>query len=197
MRKYLFAFWVVLLLGAWAYHEGPGQDRMALDDIDALLCEAHDAVGREQWGDVVTKYEEALQALPDEQRAAAYRVRLELAKARMHASQLPKARADLAELVHDLQEDERAAPELRSEARAALAGSQYYMTWLMRLEGEPREIWEPEIEGARQGYRWLAEEAQERADQSAAQRFTSDVESAVRLARMELTDLQGLPLPSQ
>ena len=193
MRKYLLAVWVVLLLGAWAYHEGPGQDRLKLDDIDTQLCEAHDAVGQEQWGEVVEKYAAALDRLPEDQRAAAYRVRLELAKARMQASQLPKAREELAELVQDLQSDKAADPALPREARAALASSQYYMTWLMRLEGQPEEVWGPEIEAARQTYRLLAEGA----SGGAKEKHTKDLEAAVRLARMDLGELQGLPLPSQ
>ena len=156
-----------------------------------------DAVRAEQWGPAIEKYEAAIKRLSKDQRAASYRGRLELAKARMHASQLPKARADLDELVAELRRDESADAELQREARAALASAQYYMTWLLRLEGEARERWEPEIESARQGYRWLAEDAQVRRDDDAAERFAADVESAVRLARLELTDLQGLPLPSQ
>ena len=43
--------------------------------------------------------------------------------------------------------------------------SQYYMTWLMRLEGLSADEWEPEIESARQTYRLLAEQAEAAGDQ--------------------------------
>ncbi|MCA9215380.1 MAG: hypothetical protein KDB27_20085, partial [Planctomycetales bacterium] len=81
-----------------------------------------------------------------------------------------------------------------NEARAALANSQYYRTWLMKLEGLPEETWKPEIESARQTYRLLAESV---ADAELEKRFKEDLESTIRLARMDASDLQGLPLPSQ
>ena len=34
-------------------------------------------------------------------------------------------------------------------------------------------------------------------DEAAAQEYQEDLESAIRLARMDLAELQGLPLPSQ
>jgi hypothetical protein len=64
------------------------------------------------------------------------------------------------------------------------------MTWLMRLEGLPQEEWEPEIESARQHFRQLAEKGT-----GGKERYQEKLESAIRLARMDLTDLQGQPLP--
>ena len=49
---------------------------------------------------------------------------------------------------------------LLADARGALANAQYYTTWLMRLEGLPREEWQPEIEASRQNYKLLAERAE-------------------------------------
>jgi hypothetical protein len=67
----------------------------------------------------------------------------------------------------------------------------------MRLEGYQREDWEPEIEAARQNFSLLAEQAEAGGDAAGARRHEEDLESAVRLARMDLAELQGLPLPSQ
>lgn len=83
------------------------------------------------------------------------------------------------------------------EAREGLANAQYYYTWLMRLEGYPREEWEPEVEVARQSYRLLAERASTRGDEAAARTHMEDLESSIKLARLDLEELQGLPLPSQ
>ena len=71
------------------------------------------------------------------------------------------------------------------------------MTWLMRLEGQPRDTWEPEVESARQTYRLLAEQSQKRGDAAAFEKNREDLESAIRLARLDLSALQGLPLPNQ
>jgi hypothetical protein len=67
----------------------------------------------------------------------------------------------------------------------------------MRLEGAPREEWEPEIEASRQNYKLLAEDPAARGDEKLAKLSCENLESAIRLERMSLTDLQGLPLPSQ
>ena len=197
MNKALLGVWLALPLGAWAYHEGPGQDQMTLDEVDRLVGEAYAAVALEEWGEAVAKYDLALAELPEEQVGAARRLRLERNKARMLSAQLPAAHADLQSLVGEMLKDESADQKLLDESRAALASSQYYLTWLMRLEGLPEEKWEPEIEAARQTYRLLAERAAKSGDEKALGKHKEDLESAIRLARMELTDLQGLPLPSQ
>src|SRR4029453_14490601 len=104
----------------------------------------------------------------------------------------PTAHQELKTLVDELKADPKASPQLLSDARSALANSQYYMTWLMRLEGQPRDRWEPEIESARQTYRLLAEQSVAVGNESSARKHREDLESAVRLARMDLSDLQGL-----
>ena len=113
------------------------------------------------------------------------------------ASELPAASQDLKSLVDEMVEDPQADPNMLAEARSALANSQYYRTWLMRLEGQPKEAWEPEIESARQIYKMLVAEADKSFDQESRKKNQEDLESAIRLARMDLKDLQGLPLPSQ
>ena len=68
------------------------------------------------------------------------------------------------------------------------------MTWLMRLEGQTREKWAPEITAALQTFRLLAQQGE---DPEFISLRKEDLESAVRLARMDIGELQGLPLPSQ
>ena len=67
----------------------------------------------------------------------------------------------------------------------------------MRLEGLPITEWEPEIESARQNYRMLAENAQSAGKSDQAKKQRENLEAAIRLARLDLSDLQGLPLPNQ
>ena len=138
----------------------------------------------------------ALLLLPDDATHLRRDLRIERAKCRMFTSELPQANGELAELVRELGED-GADPEQLARARDAYANSQYYLTWLMRLEGAGRADWEPHVESARQTYRLLAEDAEARGDAAATARHTEDLEAAIRLARMELSELQGLPLPSQ
>jgi hypothetical protein len=93
-----------------------------------------------------------------------------------------------------MQADKDTDPVVLADARQALARSQFYMTWLMRLEGLDREQWEPEIEAARQNWRLLAEQAK---DDKVAVQHRTDLEAAIKLERMEIEDLQGLPLPGE
>ena len=197
MRGILLAIWILVPVLASAYHYGPGQQRLALDDLQALLTAARTHVEKGQHARAEELFAEALAKMPAGREAETRRVRVERAKSLLLAEQLPKAYDELALLVPKLENDSQADPALLADAREALAGAKYYMTWLMRLEGDPRTEWEPEIEGARQTYRLLAEEARARGDEPGAKKHEEDLEAAIRLARLDLSELQALPLPSQ
>ncbi|MBT4864463.1 MAG: hypothetical protein HON53_04975 [Planctomycetaceae bacterium] len=197
MRKLVLLVWLMLPVLVGAYHFGPGQQRMLLDDVSTVLAQADERVAAEDWPSAVKKYEEALALLPAERVHEAQRIRLERAKAQMFDKKLPTAHQDLTSLVDELKQSENVDEQLLFEARSALSNSQYYMTWLMRLEGQPRERWEREIEASRQTYRLLAEQSERSGDAEGAKKSREDLESAIRLARMDLGELQGLPLPSQ
>jgi hypothetical protein len=194
MKTLLITLWCLLPIGLAAFHFGPGQDLLKFDDTEAQLAQAREAVANEEWGEAVETYQDALAKLPRQEKQLAYQIRLETAKAMMLNKQLPTARQDLAKLVTDLDNDEAAPQELRDAARSALANARYYMTYLMKLEGLPDTAWEPEIEAARQEYKLLATSA---ANSELAKRSADDLESAIRLARMDPAELYGLPIPSQ
>ena len=192
MRALFVAGWLMVPIGFGFWHFGPGQDRVKLDTAAELLRTAQKHAAAEEWAEAVAAYEKVLELLPEGQAEQRQRIRLEKAKAQMLCSQLPAAHDDLKALVEELQ-DGSADKELLADARSTLAQSQFYMTWLMRLEGQPEDVWGPEIEAARQTYRLLAEGS----TGAAKEKHTKDLEAAVRLARMDLGELQGLPLPSQ
>ena len=195
MRPYLLMAWFLLPVAGLAYHYGPGQQRLSMDEVSTLVAQADRLAAEEAWEDALAKYESALAKLPEDREVEGRRIRLQLAKVRMMASGLPQAHADLIELVDELRQDSGDA-RLLAEAEDALAQARYYLTWLMRLEGQPESTWKPEIEAARELYRHLAEQARDAGDSSAT-KYEQDLEAAIRLARMDLEDLQGLPLPSQ
>lgn len=198
IRILLLTAWLLLgVAAAVAHWFGPGVEGRKLDAAAAHVRAAEAAAAEKDYAGAVEKYQEALKALPEGRAAESRKIRLEKAKAQMLARQLPEAAGDLRSLVDELSADSAADPKLLADARAAQANSQYYMTWLMRLEGMSRDEWEPEVESARQTFKLLAEDAEKRGDAAAAAKFREDLESSVRLARMELSDLQGLPLPSQ
>jgi hypothetical protein len=197
MRILFVVGWLLVPVAVGLWHYGPGQERVQLDGAAEILARADQCVAAQDWPEAVRQYDEALRLLPAGKVAERRRIRLEKCKAQMLASQLPAAHADLKTLVEELQGDGGAPADMLAEARSALAQAQYYMTWLMRLEGQPRELWEPEIEASRQTYRLREEQAEARGEATAVKKNREDLESAVRLARMDLSELQGLPLPSQ
>ncbi len=209
MKRFALALWLLLPVGGLGYHFGPGQDRLRLDDAarlsDAAYTAAQEArftaesrgddAARPLWAKAEAAFAETLAAMPQDCVHDARVLRLERAKAQLNASKLPAAREALLQLVRELEKD-GSDKALLADARDTLGNAQYFTTWLMRLEGEPRDVWETEIEGARQNFRMLAERAEQEGRTDAAAQATESLESALRLARMDLTELQGLPLPS-
>ena len=189
--------WLIVPVGALAYHFGPGQAKLQLDSVASLLDSARADVASERWGDAQATFEQALGRTPEDQTQLRRELRLEICKAQMMNRQLPSAHESLLSLMEEADADPKTPKIYSQQVRSALASSQYYMTWLLRLEGQPRERWEPEIEAARQNYTLLAEQAAESGDAGQLKIHKEDIESAVRLARMDIGELQGLPLPSQ
>ncbi|MGL4422042.1 MAG: hypothetical protein ACRCZF_15345 [Gemmataceae bacterium] len=197
MRYLLLAGWLMLVPVAYALHMGPGQKQKALDIAATHIAKAEQSVTANDYAAAVEAYDAALSSIPPERTHEVRHLRIERAKAQMLAKKLPEAREEMAMLVDELQTDPKADPKQLDAARSVMANSHYYTTWLMRLEGLSRDEWEPEIESARQSYKLLADDAARRGDQLALNTHQHDLESAIRLARMDLGELQGLPLPSQ
>jgi hypothetical protein len=197
MKILVLTFWCLLPLGLCAYHYGPGRDRMALDQTASILADAAGKVAAGEWPEAIAQYENALAILPKSHVAEARQIRLELAKARMESGGLPEARTELAELSDELAQDQQADARLIESTTAALASARYFMTYLMKLEGLPDSEWEPEIEAARQERKRLVQLATARGDSEAASRHADDLESVIRLARMEPEELYGLAIPKQ
>jgi hypothetical protein len=197
MRIVIAVGWLIVPVLAYAWHSGPGQQYKQLDATAAHSALAQKALADKNYSVAAEKFDEALKSLPEGRIAESRRIRLERDKAMMMAKKLPEANADLNDLVTELEGDKSTDAKLIADAKAALANSQYYVTWLMRLRGYGQDAWEPEIEASRQTYRWLAESAEAAGDGAQAKKWQEDCESAIRLARMDLGELQGLPLPSQ
>ena len=196
MRGILLSAWLLIPALLGAYHYGPGQARMKLDATQDSLP-ARQCVAQEDYSAAVEHFDDALSQLPDGHLAEERRIRIERAKAQMLSRQLPAAYDELVALVPQLQEDDKTDAKLVADGEAALASAKYYLTWLMRLEGKPCAEWEPEIDGSRQLYRMLAEKVRDKKSETQLREREEDLEAAVRLARLDLSELQALPLPSQ
>lgn len=197
MRNILIAGWLLLPAGAWAYHEGPGQQKQMLDAVDVELAKARKAARAEEWATAARHFDAALAEMPDLDTPAlertAMRLRVSSAKAKLQGQLLLEAREELGGLVDELEAAEVPDEELLAEAKEGYANAQYYYAYLLRLQGLTREEWEPEINIARQNFGHLAKHGLRSMDDEQL----VNVEAAIQLHRLDLDDLQGLPLPSQ
>ncbi len=189
--------WMLLPLGALAWHFGPGVDGRARDRAAAAVARAEQALAADDCHAAVSAYSAALESLPAGDVAVARRLRIERGKARIAASDLAEASRDLGSLVDELEGDPTADRALVDDAQDALATSDFFVAWLKRLEGYGRDDWEPHTESARQTWRRLAEQAEADGDATSREGHEHNLEAVVRLARMEPDELQGLPIPKE
>ncbi len=196
MRVLTLIAWLMIPVLVFAYHFGPGQERLRLDEAARILAEADHFAAEQQWAQAAASYEEALKVLPVERRAESMRIRLEKDKALMLAKQLPAAHEDLKSLVEELGDDKNADPRLLENATSALANSRYYLTWLMRWKDWAR----------RRGNRRSKPPGKNTAtwpSKLTASAMQLPPTSTAKISnrrfgwRMDLGELQGLPLPSQ
>ena len=184
-----------------AYHYGPGQDKLRTDELSQISDAINHYTDQQDWNRVIELADKAAEFLPENSQHLSRQLRLTKAHAQMFSKQLPEANATLMALVDEMEDDTAADTAQLDSARSALANSQYYMTWLMRLEGTDRTEWEPFIESSRQQYKLLAENGSPdtlpEITKEAALEHLKNLEATIRLARLDLGDLQGLPLPSQ
>ena len=198
-RKWWIAIWLCLPVFALAFHFGPGQNLVLREQVAALQTRGVSLLEEENHEEALSVLDEALELASSESelRSEARRTQLAQAKAKMELKQLPDAFGELQSLFDEISSDKTEDLAFVNDVRATLAQSQFYMTWLYRLEGIDRQEWEPVIESSRQHYRFLTTQSQSNGNIAEATKQKENLESAIRLARMDISELQGLPLPSQ
>ena len=190
-RTALIAGWCVVLLGLLGLHFGPGQRAVSAQRIDAQSNAALAAEQMEDWGLAVEKWTEALSQTEANAHDERARLALRLQMARVMKGELPEALEATAAL-HDEVLEQDVTPETEEKVRAQLAAMHYWAAWLMRLEGATAEEWEPVADMARMHFRKLAE-----SDSGDADEHKKNLESVIRLQRMDLSELRGMPLPKE
>ena len=194
MRKsILLCCWLLTPVALLAFHYGPGQLWTARDDAARHIAQAAQMELSENWAGAMAAYGEALTKLPAADQAERWKVRIAHAKARMHSGELVEAIGDLDGLLTEMQKNSASAT-LIENVRAELGTAEYYAAWLMRLEGASTEEWTVEVENARQQFRLLAEEKL-KTSPAAAKGYQENLEATIRLARMDMSELQAMPLP--
>jgi hypothetical protein len=177
-KKILMGIWLLIPVLLLAYHYGPGQSRLALDRAASKIAEARAREAKEDWQGAFQAWSDALTETPQSQTGPRFQLRLAQARTRMYTGELPEAIEDMQSLLTDIQRG-HANRELEREVRRT-------------LESAPAEEWLLPVEEARQHFRLLAEETQ---DPRAVVNYKKNLEATIRLERMDLSELQGLPLP--
>ena len=195
MKKNLLIFlWVLAPVALLAYHYGPGQAGLAREEAKASIQAAMDFKAKEQWPQAIDAYNEALAALPQNETAKRHQLQLARANARIYVGELPEA---MLEMEHLLDETVKGSDnDLQNKVRSSLASAQYYTGWLMRLELAEKKEWMEPLEKARQNFRLLAEQT-DKTGVEASEDHQKNLEAVVRLARMDLSEVQALPLPKK
>ena len=195
MKKNLLIFlWALAPVALLAYHFGPGQAGLAREEAKTSIQSALDFEAGKQWQQAIDSYNDALAALPDSETAKRHQLQLAGANARIYVGELPEA---MLSMEHLLDETAKGSDkELESKVRSSLASAQYYTGWLMRLELAEKEEWKEPLEKARQNFRLLAEQT-DKTDAKASEDHQKNLEAVVRLARMDLSEVQALPLPKK
>lgn len=215
MKKYLVLLWLLLPLPVLVLHFGRGQQWLARDKAYAFVKQAEAAEQREDWQQADQNYRDAAKCLTTESRDL--KLRLELAQVRTRF-RLGDAVAAIDSADKLLDDPSMAAmpADFQRESRELAGRIHYYAGWVMRLEGAKRELWMEEAELARQNFRLLAEQDTSSNTQSAAPGTTKvsnqgtapgaegssvkqqeNLESAVQLQRLSLTELMARPLPKE
>src|SRR5712671_5201109 len=195
-KRLLWAVWGLAPVAVLAFHMAPGQVLMARDIAGDHLSRARNAEKAEDWAAAADEYALAKTALPADARVEKAKLSISEARARIQAGDLLEGAQSLERIIEE--ERNAASPDaaVLEQARQELGTARYFSAWLMRLEGAAPDEWKPESEAARQQFRLLAEEAGKGSEGAArAEDYMKNLEEVIRLEQMDLSELQGLPLP--
>ncbi len=197
MRKYLVLAWLLLPLPVLVFHFGRrGQEWLARDIAHDLIHEAKQAEARGDWKAADGKYSEADKVVG----ASDPSLKLRLDLARVQTRYRMGDAVPAIDAVDHLLEDAALATmpqDFQREVRELSGRIHYYAAWVMRLEGADRELWMEEADRSRQSYRLLAEGSPADTPSTKVRSEREDLEAAVQLQRLSLTELMARPLPQE
>jgi len=196
MNRWFLLSWLLLPLPLLVWHYGPGQKWLARDQAHVLVTRAQQAEARGNWQEADSLYREASAKAGSADPRLKARFELALVRTRYRMGSAVEA-LDMADRMLADPKFHEQPEEFQREARELAGRIHYYAAWVMRLEGAQRELWMEEAELARQNFRMLAEDglAALRTNDSHLQQ--TNLETAVRLQRMSLTELMARPLPEE
>ena len=138
MRTLILMAWLLVPLAAVAYHYGPGQRQLCVDDVGRLLKQAQSLAEAGHQPEAIAAYRQALDLMPDELLPQQRRARLEMARLQMTSQMLPEAYLELIALVDELRENPDPDPKFMRDADAALANGPVLSDLAATPGGGPR-----------------------------------------------------------
>jgi hypothetical protein len=195
-RKLFFTLWILAPVAGIALHYGPGQRGVAMDQVVAEIRSAEQLLKSEDYNGAEEAYGRALAAAAQSKPDLRANLQVLKAQARILDGETPEAIGDLqAALV--AAGAEGASKEATDQLRAQLSTAHYYAAWLVRLENVSEEEWKVQCDLARQGFRYLSEQASSSETKALAEGYQKNLENSIRLAQLDQNDLKALPLPKQ
>jgi hypothetical protein len=196
MKKYFLLLWLLLPLPVVVMHFGRGQQWLANDKAYAFVKQAELAEKKEDWQQADQLYGAAAKCVTTESRDLKLRLELSQVRTRFRMGDAMAA-IDGADKLLDDPAMTSMPPEFQRESRELASRIHYYAGWVMRLEGAKRELWMEEAELSRQNFRLLAEQSSADGAKEYSQKQQENLESAVQLQRLSLTELMARPLPKE
>ena len=196
MKKYLVLLWLLLPLPVVVLHFGRGQQWLARDKAHAFVTKARIAEEKEDWQQADQLYSAAVKCVASDSSDLKMRLGLAQVRTRFRMGDAMGA-IDGADKLLDDAAMATMPKDFQRESRELAGRIHYYAGWVMRLEGAGRELWMEEAELARQNFRLLAEQSAARGSNSDSVKQQENLESAVQLQRLSLTELMARPLPKE
>ncbi len=193
LRKIAMLAWFAAPLLVISWHYGPGQSALARDLAASHVSVARTAAAQADYAAASDAFTAALAGLPPDD-PARLPIELEQAMASAASGELLQGMDQMSDVIKRLNERGEGNGELARATRSELGEAHYHAAWLMRLEGASTDEWTAEVDEARQHFRLLAETT---SDPVEVEISSKNLESAVRLQRLDLTELKGMALPKK
>jgi hypothetical protein len=196
MKRWLLLLWLLLPLPVIVWHYGAGQKWLARDQAHGLIRRGWEAESRRDWAESESLFHAAAGLIGNTDPRVRGQLDLGLVRARYRQGGAVDAINGIDRLLTDPGFPNQPV-DLQREARELAGRIHYHAAWVMRLEGARRELWLEEAELARQNFRLLTETTRTAGQTTYSELQQTNLETAVRLQRMSLTELMGRRLPEE
>ncbi len=193
--KRIHFFWCLIPLAGVLFHYGYGEQLLYAEDAVKLQRAARQLEQEAQFEPASKTYAAAEKAAHPDDHPLRTRLRIDAARTAMLGGNPLEAARQIERLL--------GAPtsghfpnDLVTEAKTTLALSLYYAAYALRSELPEPKMWRSEIEGARQIFLALYEEATAKKRGAEAAFFAQNLEASILLARTRQAELVSLPTPA-